>query len=113
MSSTSIASSNSKSYKYVLMNPPPIKNYKKCEVYYYCGQHTESYDKHGPIPIYHYISKSELGNRKLKDIPWHLSDMEIWPGDLLWSKACTKQNIIIEVTDIDDNENDNMDDVSF
>lgn len=68
----------------------------KYETYYYVGEHVDGCDRYGPINVYHYISTTLLGNKKLKDIsPWDY-DLEVWPGDKLWLKASTHQPITIE-----------------
>lgn len=68
----------------------------KNETYQYVGEHVDGCDRDGPINVYHYISKTLLGNRKLKDVsPWEY-DLELWPGDKLWLKASRKEPITIE-----------------
>ena len=73
------------------------------ETYYYCGKHVDGCDREGPINVYHYISKTLLGDKKIKDdgnfdyYDYDYDyDLELWPGDKLWVKACTRQPITIE-----------------
>jgi hypothetical protein len=68
----------------------------KNETYQYIGQHVDGCDRYGPIDVYHYISNSLLGNRKLKDVSHLEYDLELWPGDKLWLKASRKEPITIE-----------------
>lgn len=69
---------------------------RKIETYHYIGEHVDGCDMDGPIVVYHYISNSLVGNRKLKDVsPWDY-DLEIWPGDKLWVKASRKEHLTIE-----------------
>lgn len=68
----------------------------KIETYQYVGQHVDGCDIYGPIDVYHYISNSLLGNRKLKDVSLLEYDLELWPGDKLWLKASRKEPITIE-----------------
>ena len=66
------------------------------ETYYYCGEHVDGCDYDGPNNVYHYISKTLLGDKKIKDVNVYDYDLELWPGDKLWVKACTRQPITIE-----------------
>jgi len=70
---------------------------KKYEKYYYVGEHVDGCDIYGPINVYHYISESLLRNRNLKDINFWDCDLELWPGDKLWSKAYNRGIITIEL----------------
>lgn len=53
--------------------------------YVYCGSHWEKCDEHGPIDIYHYISKNRLGTRQVEELNKWDYDEEIWLRDDIWS----------------------------
>jgi hypothetical protein len=42
-------------------------------------------DEHGPIDIYHYISKKRLGTRQVEELNKWDYDEEIWLRDDIWS----------------------------
>ena len=70
------------------------------ETYYYMGEHVDGCDQYGPIYVYHYISSTQLNGRNLNEVEIWDGDLELWPGDRLWSEASRKQNIIISVENV-------------
>ena len=70
------------------------------ETYYYMGEHVDGCDQYGPIYVYHYISSAQLNGRNLNEVEMWDGDLELWPGDRLWSEASRKQNIIINVENV-------------
>ena len=70
------------------------------ETYYYMGKHMDGCDNYGPIYVYHYISSTQLNGRDLTEVEMWDGDLELWPGDRLWSEASRKQNIIINVENV-------------
>lgn len=80
-----------------MMNKNNTDTSSSYETYYYCGEHADGYDRYGAFNVYHYISKTSLNGRDIKQLGKWDYDLEIWPGDKLWSSADLKQDIVLEL----------------
>lgn len=70
------------------------------EIFHYCGEHVDGCDRDGPIIVYHYISKERLNGRNLNLLNDWEYDLEFWPGDRHWRQASLKQDILINMDDV-------------
>ena len=89
------------------INDNNYNNEVKYETYYYLGEHVDGCDQYGPIIVYHYISDAMRNGRNLNTIDIWDYDLELWPGDTLWSKGGNGKNITVEV------DNDNLINLKF